>query len=74
MIKAGQTQQVLPYKLIKEFRVAVMDTGKKMTLNVLLDIAHELPVGDCLALIQNNLPFITTLFTSAWTTNKVSFI
>ena len=48
-----------------------MDTGKKMALNVLLEIAHELPVSDCLMLIESNLPFITTLFTAAWTTNKV---
>ena len=74
MIRAGQTKQVLPYKLVKEFRSAVMDTGKKMALNVLLEIAHELPVSDCLMLIESNLPFITTLFTAAWTTNKVTIL
>ena len=74
MIKAVQTQKIFRYNLIKEFRVAVMATGKKMVLNILLDIANELPVGDCLTLIESNLPLIATLFTSTWTTNKVTHI
>ena len=74
MIKAVQTQKIFRYNLIKEFRVAVMATGKKMVLNILLEIANELPVGDCLTLIENNLPLVATLFTSTWTTNKVTHI
>ena len=74
MIRAVQTQKIFRYNLIKEFRVAVMGTGKKMVLNILLDIANELPVGDCLTLIEANLPLIATLFTSTWTTNKVTNI
>ena len=74
MIRAVQNQKVFRYNLIKEFRVAVMQTGKKMVLNILLDIANELPVGDCLTLIESNLPLVATLFTSTWTTNKVTNI
>ena len=74
MIRAVQTQKIFRYNLIKEFRVAVMQTGKKMVLNILLDIANELPVGDCLTLIETNLPLVATLFTSTWTTNKVTNI
>ena len=74
MIRAVKAQKIFRYNLIKEFRVAVMGTGKKMVLNILLDIANELPVGDCLTLIEANLPLIATLFTSTWTTNKVTNI
>ena len=74
MIRAVQTQKIFRYNLIKEFRVAVMQTGKKMVLNILLDIANDLPVGDCLTLIETNLPLVATLFTSTWTTNKVTNI
>ena len=71
MIKAGQCQTILPYNLIEQIRYAIKDAGKEVILNMLLDIAQNLPLSDCFKLIDHNLPLVTTLTTSAWTTNKV---
>ena len=72
VVQAQHYQKVLPYEAVQHLAHALkVIIQKAMTCLRSQEIGKDLPVSDCLQLVENNAELVCNFHTSVKTSNKV---
>ena len=75
VVQAQHYQKVLPYEAVQHLSNALKGIIQEAMTRVRKEeIGKDLPVSDCLQLVENNAELVCNFHTSVKTSNKVWFV